>query len=254
MMSCRKTLNFRITNHSFQGLDELLKQHNIKPLSLNPHRTLSTSFSALGNLIVQTTDDLQFIKVFRETLAAILQSILRNFPENIFWDFDYLVISMLRQALVAEKGADYFLKFFAEKIELLMDLFGNKSEIRFRYLHDFIYGFDWAKWVQKEPKARNLIEPFNPAFLDYLLSRGQEILQLICLGDRQYHHLCENLYRNPFDFSREPKDEIRLFTYLARQKLIPVAAWDWNVSPVWNKPFHQMRESISLELHLVKTN
>ena len=253
-MSCRKTLDFRITNHSFQGLDELLKQQNIKPLSLNPHRTLSTSFSALGNWIVQTTDDLQFIKVFRETLADILQSILRNFPENIFWDFDCLVISMLRQALLAEKGADYFLKFFAEKIELLMDLFGNKSEIRFRYLHDFIYGFDWAKWVQKEPKARNLIEPFNPAFLDYLLSRGQEILQLICLGDRQYHHLCENLYRNPFDFSREPKDEIRLFTYLAGQKLIPVAAWDWNVSPVWNKPFHQMRESLSLELHLVKTN
>ena len=253
-MSSRKTLNFRITNHSFQCLDELLNQHNIKPLSLNPHRTLSTSFSALGNLIVQTTNDLQFIKVFRETLESILQSILRNFPENIFWDFDFLVISMLRQALVAEKGADYFLKFFAEKIELLMDLFGDKSEIRFRYLHDFIYGFDWAKWVQKEPETRNLIEPFNPIFLDYLLSRGQEILQLICLGDHQYHHLSENLYRNPFNFSREPKDEICLFTYLARQKLIPVAAWDWNVSPVWNKPFHEMREAISLELHLVKTN
>jgi hypothetical protein len=253
-MSCTKTLNFKITNHSFQCLDELLNHHNVKPLSLNPHRTLSTSFSALGNLIVQTTDDSQFIKVFRETLESILQSILRNFPENIFWDFDCLVISMLRQALVAKKGADYFLKFFAEKIELLMDLFGNKSEIRFRYLHDFIYGFDWAKWVQKEPKTRNLIEPFNPVFLDYLLNRGQEIVQLICLDDRQYHQLSENLYRNPFNFSREPRDEIRLFTYLARQKLIPVAAWDWNVSPVWNKPFHQMREAISLELHLVKTN
>jgi hypothetical protein len=110
MMSCRKTLNFRITNHSFQCLDELLKQHNIKPLSLNPHRTLSTSFSALGNWIVQTTDDLQFIKVFRETLAGILQSILRNFPENIFWDFDYLVISMLRQALACWKGSWLLLK------------------------------------------------------------------------------------------------------------------------------------------------
>lgn len=253
-MSCRKTLNFKITNHSFQGLDEILNQHNIKPLSLNPHKTLSTGFVELCNLIVQTTDDLQFIKLFRDTLEGILQSMLCNFPDNIFWDFDFLVSSMLRQALVAEKGADYFLKSFAEKIELLMDLFGNKSEIRFRYLHDFIYGFDWAKWVQKEPETRNLIEPFSLTFFDYLLSRGQEILQLICLGDRKYHHISRNLYRNPFDFSREPKDEIRLFTYLGRQKLIPVAAWDWNVSPVWNKPFHQRREYISLELHLVKTN
>ena len=248
-------MNFSsITNHSFQCLDEILKQHSVNPLSLNPHKSLSTSFAALGNVIFQTTDDLQLIKVFRDILEGIVQSILRNFPENIFWDFDFLVISMLRQALVSEKGAEYFLKSLDEKIELLMDLFGNKSEIRFRYLHDFIYGFDWAKWVQKEHKTRKLIEPFSPIFLDYLLSRGQEILQLICSGDCHYNHVSENLYRNPFYFSREPKDEIRLFTYLARQKLIPIAAWDCNVSPVWNKPFHQMRECISVELHLVKTN
>lgn len=243
-----------ITNHSFQCLDEILNQHSIKRLSLNPQKTLSTSFAVLGNLIVQTTDDLQFIKVFRKTLENILQSILLNFPENIFWDFDFLVRSMLKQALAAEKGSDYFLKSFNDKIELLMVLFGNSSEIRFRYLHDFIYGFDWAKWVQKEPQTRTLIDPFSPTYLDYLLNRGQDILQLICIGDYKYHHISENSYRNPFYFSREPKDEIRLFTYLATQKLIPVVAWDWDVSPIWNKPFHSMRELISLELHLVKTN
>jgi hypothetical protein len=241
---------FSMASHSFQCLDEILQQYNIKPLSLNPEKTSSTSFSALGSLIFQINDDLQFIKLLRNTLEHVLQSMLQNFPDNIFWDFDFFIRSIMMQALFAEKGTEYFLESFIEKIKSLMDLFGNTSEIRFRYLHDFIYGFDWVKWVQKEPQIRSSIEPFDPIYLDYLLNRGQDILQLICIDDRKYHHLSKNLYRNPFRFSREPKDEILLFNYLAKQKFIPVTAWDWTSSPIWNKPFHSMREHASLKLQL----
>ena len=243
-----------ITDRSFECLDEMLKQYSIEPLSLNPHKILSTSFADLENMIVQIIDDPLLINIFKDTLKNILKSILNNFPENIFWDFDFLVISMLKQALAAEKGAEYFLKLYDKKLEALMELFGNKSNIHFRYLHDFLYGFDWARWVQKEPQSRHLIEPFNLIFLDYLLSRGQEILQLIDMRDRKYHQIDDNSYRNPFCFSREPKDEIYLFTHLARRDLIPVTTWDCDVSPVWNRPFYRMRETISMELHLFKEN
>ncbi len=235
-------------NDSFEYLDEILKQNNVKPLSLNPDKNLSTSFAELGDLIVRTNDDFQFIEIFRSTLEGILQSVLDNFPENIFWDSDFLVGSMLRQALVAEKGYDYFLKSFQEKIESLMNVFGNKSEIRFRYLHDFTYGYDWVKWVEKQPQIRSSSEPFNLIFLDSLHGRGQEILQRINIGDCKYPRLPKNLYRNPFSFPREPKNEKYLFPGLAREKLIPIAAWDWNAFPAWNKPFHQIRESYALSL------
>lgn len=235
---------FSMPNHSFGSLDEIIELHRVKPQSLNPDKFISTSFAELGDFIVQTTDDVQFIQVFRNTLEGILKSMLHNFPENIFWDFDFFVRSILRQGLTSKKEYNYFFKSFQDKIELVMDLFGNQSEICFRYLHDFTYGFDWARWVNNEPQARNSIEPFSPTYLDYLLSRGQDILTSIYSNDLKYHRLPRNSYRNPFSFPREPEDETCLFKKLAKRKLIPVAAWDWNASPVWNKPFHQMREDI----------
>ncbi|MGD1899859.1 MAG: hypothetical protein ACFB16_23290 [Phormidesmis sp.] len=240
-----------VIDHSFEHLDEILKQHSIEPLSLNPHKALSTSFSTLGNTIVKTIDDPFLIDLFRDTLASILESILMNFPNNIFWDFDFFVGSMLKQTLAAERS-EYFLQLFHEKIELLMALFGNRSKINFRYLHDFIYGFDWAKWVKKEPQSRCSIAPFDLFFLDYLIDRGHEILQLIDMRDRKYHQLHDGSYRNPFCFSREPKDEISLFICLASRNLIPVTVWEYEASPIWNKPFYKMRETISVELFLTK--
>ncbi|MEH2070468.1 MAG: hypothetical protein V7K47_20295 [Nostoc sp.] len=236
--------------HTLQLIDKILAQHCIKLLSLNPKKKIITSFTELGNLITEQNIDIKIITTLQETLECIVCTQLQNFPENIFWDFDFMVSSMLRQALVADEGAVDFLKIFGEKMFYLMEMFGINTEIRFRYVHDFLYGFDWARWVQKDPKNRAKVEPFSLVFFDYLLNKGKELIQRISYGQITCYKLCDTGYRNPFSFSREPEDEYRLLTYLAQQELIPVAAWNWNASPVWNKPFQEMRQQIALKLDI----
>ncbi|MEH2179481.1 hypothetical protein [Nostoc sp.] len=237
-------------NHTFQFIDKILAQQSVNLLSLNPQKTLITSFAELGSVIAEKNDNIQIIATIQETLESIVYAQLQNFPENIFWDFDFMVSSMLRQALVAEEGTITFLNLFGAKMVSLTEMFGIKTEIRFRYVHDFMYGFEWARWVQKEPHNRAHIEPFSPVFLDYLLAKGKELLQRINHGQVVCYKLCDTGYRNPFSFSREPEDEYRLFTYLAQEQLIPVAVWNWNASPVWNKPFQEMRQQLALKLNI----
>ncbi|MEH2372707.1 hypothetical protein [Nostoc sp.] len=236
--------------HTFQFIDEILAQQSVNLLSLNPQKTLITSFAELGNFIIEQNPEIQLLTTLQETLECIVYTQLQNFPENIFWDFDFLVSSMLRQALIADEGAVHFLTVFAEKMVSLTKMFGNKTEMRFRYVHDFMYGFEWARWVQKEPQKRAHIEPFSLVFLDYLLVKGKELLQRISYSKVTSYKLCDTGYRNPFTFSREPEDEYRLLTYLAEEQLIPVAVWNWNASPVWNKPFQEMRQQLALKLDI----
>lgn len=233
-----------------QILDEFMTQHSVSPLSLNPQRKLITSFAELGNLIVQETTDIQLISSLQNTLTSILEAQLENFPTNIFWDCDFMVSSILRQAVAMGDDAVVFLKTFANKMISLSQLFGIKQEIRFCYVHDFMYGFEWARWVQKEPQTRAHLEPFSLVFLDYLLAKGQELIHRISLDKVTYYKLCETGFRNPFPFSRAPEDEYRLLTHLAREGLIPVAAWNWNTQPVWNQPFQEIRQQLALQLNI----
>ncbi|MDZ8183434.1 MAG: hypothetical protein RMX96_01040 [Nostoc sp. ChiSLP02] len=236
--------------HNFQLIDEIFAQHSVNLLSLNPQQKIITSFTQLGNLIAEQNTDIEIITTLQETLESIVDAQLENFPKNIFWDFDFLVSSMLRQALVADEGAISYLKIFGEKMVRLTEMFGINTEIRFRYVHDFMYGFDWARWVQKDPENRGSVEPFSLMFFDYLLAKGKEITQRIRQGQTTCYKLCDTGYRNPFTFSREPEDEYRLLTYLAREQLIPVPVWNWNASPVWNKPFQEMRQQMALKLDI----
>lgn len=237
-------------NHPFQCLDEILAQQCVNPLTLNPHKTFITSFVELEKLMMSMTTDEKFILALRDTLKLILEAQLHNFPENIFWDFDFIVSSMVRQALVADMGSISFLESFGDKMVLLIELFGINKEIRFRYVHDFIYGFDWARWVQREPETRSNSEPFSLVFLEELLIKGEKLIKHINYGQLTSYNLSHTGYRNPFDFSREPENERLLLTYLARQNLIPVAAWNWEASPVWDKPFQEMRQQLALKLNI----
>ncbi|NDJ23357.1 hypothetical protein GS682_17295 [Nostoc sp. B(2019)] len=238
------------STNPFQFIDEILAQQSVNLLSLNPQKTVITSFAELGYLTAEKSTNTQILTIFRDTLEDIVHAQLQSFPENIFWDFDFMVSSMLRQTLVADEGAVIFLKSFGKKMVSLTDMFGIKTEIRFRYVHDFMYGFEWARWVQKDPQTRVHIEPFSLVFLDYLLAKGEELLQRISHGQVKCYKLCDTGYRNPFTFSREPEDEYRLLTYLAQEQLIPVATWNWNAHPVWNKPFQEMRQQLALKLNI----
>ncbi|BAZ42450.1 hypothetical protein NIES4101_84190 [Calothrix sp. NIES-4101] len=242
-------MNEKATSTSdFKILDEIIAQSSIQPLSLSPDRDLITSFQEIGNLVSEKTCNQQIIDCLYHTIEIILSAQLENFPENIFWDFDLMVLHMLEQSLSAEDGAIVFLDSFGQKIVDLMNIFGCRGKIRFRYVHDFMYGFDWARWVKKDPENRSHVQPFNPIFLDYLLAKGEEILNLVRVEDKRYHHISRGRFRNSFCFPRNPEDEYRLLTYLADSNMIPVAAWNWNTYPIWDKPFDEMREQAALAI------
>jgi hypothetical protein len=237
-----------ILSCNFERIDQVIIHQGIIPLSLNPNKNIITSFRDIGHIITEKTDNIQLIRCIASSLETILKAQIDNFPENLFWDFDLIVFSLLEQSLSAKEGGIRFLESFTNKLVELMKMFGCKSEIRFRYVHDFTYGFDWARWVKKDPVNRANIHPFSPFFLDYLLSKGKELLQRISMDDAHYHHISTCSYRNPFRFSRDPKDEYRLLTYLAGYDLIPVSTWNRNTNVMWDKPFDQLREQVSLKL------
>ena len=126
-----------------------------------------------------------------------------NFPDNIFWDLDFLVESVLREGLVRRWKRGGIRERF-ERMTELQRLYGRGAAIRFRYGHDFIYGYDWAKWRKRTQSDFSKAAgpgPFSLPFLDYLRDRGHELLALIAKDDRKYPTLSEGEQRNPFSFS-----------------------------------------------------
>jgi hypothetical protein len=160
------------------------------------------------------------------------------FPENIFWDLEFVAASLVRSAR-AEGAA--VIEELAGRIAGLQALYGQSTTIRFRYVHDFLYGFDWAKWVQREPGERALVGPFERAFLVYQEQRARELCELIDADDERYPSLPEGQVRNPFPFSREPDDEALLLRDMAGKRMIPVEAWDPGAAPVWDRPYAELR-------------
>ena len=156
-----------------RSADEQLSAMGVARRSLCPKRDLATSLLDLG-VRLRSEIPRGCEMAFAHGMANIARAELRNFPENIFWDFDYTGASLLREASAAADSADH-LSCACGLIVELQDLFGSATEIRFRYGHDFIYGFDWAKWVRKEPQARASVGPFDVQFLTFLHQRGRSV-------------------------------------------------------------------------------
>ncbi len=186
---------------------------------------------------------------FADGLARVGDAQVRAFPGNLFWDFDAFAASVRRQA---EVSADP-LALLEEVCGIacrLMELFGALSPIRFRYVHDFMYGFDWARWVARDPEARRRVGPFELPFLRYVFRRGHELVALIARDDAKYGKIPTGTHRNPFDFSRSPEDEQRLLEDLSAQGLVPVTAWESDAKAVWDRPYAAIREERARELGL----
>ncbi len=184
-------------------------------------------------------------------LATIADAMERAFPHNIFGDLDYLAASLWRDAHEAAEGLAPYLRRECGRVAALQTLFGRETAIRFRYVHDFVYGYDWAKWVAREPRTRASYGPFSPQFLAFMEHRGQELLELIADGrDRKYPPLPDGRPRNPFGFSREPEAEIRLHRVLAQEGLLPVETWRLDAQPVWDRPFAELRRQRAVALGL----
>ena len=213
--------------------------------SLCPGRKQATSLAKLA-----TAAPANLRPAFGRCLAFIAIAQVEAFPENIFWDFDALAHSLLDQAMAEsdEAKAESVLERLGGKVAKLQGLFGAGTMIRFRYVHDFSYGFDWSKWVRRDPAARADSPPFGTTFIDYSLQRGHELLDLIAADDTKYPKLPDGQPRNPFGFSRSKSDEIRLFEHLSKEDLLPLRSWETHPTGRWDRDYRALREEEALKL------
>ncbi len=212
-------------------------------LTLDPCRE---SASPLTELVERLANDGE-----RPHLAAAASSVaeaqLECFPENLLWDFDFFLASVHEQAAAAD---DYVARLDeAARVTVgLMHLYGQQSVIQFRYVHDFMYGFDWARWVRRDPEARAHVPPFSVEFLKQVQVRGRDILDLIEADDDVYPQIDDGAPRNPFPFSREPEEELRLYRSLSERGCIPIEAWRPDAEPDATRDFDALRQDAAKRL------
>ncbi len=233
--------------------DARLDSLGVERLTLDPERERASSLGELGRLLLPRTHALPSgtARAFSEGLTSIADSVLTHFPGNLLWDLDHLAASVLREASRTADPVAHVRDALAEVVSLHA-LFGRATPIRFRYAHDFVYGFDWAKWVRRDPRHRARVGPFDLEFLRSMRRRGGELLALIEGDDAKYPRLRHHRPRNPFAFSREPSAELALHRDLARRDLVPVRAWRADDEPTWDRPFAEEREARARALGLTK--
>lgn len=182
-------------------------------------------------------------------LCAWTRGQREHFPDNIFWDLDFPVAMIVRQvgALESDTAVERASQIFALLIEL-QQRYGRHSVIRFRYVHDFTYGLDWAKWVGREPNQTGDVGPFDWKFLQYLRTRAIELLSLIDRDDSKYPTLRDDKPRNPFGFRRDPPAERAILESMAKANKLPVQTWDMTSTPQWDRPYQEFRAEIARAL------
>jgi hypothetical protein len=226
-------------------IEARIQETRFGALSLDPNRTTASSPTEL----VFSMADAQQVPHLASAASAVAEAQLCSFPENLFWDFDFYLASIHRDASAVSDYASYLEEVTRITVGL-MTLYGQQSLIRFRYVHDFMYGFDWARWVRREPDERNGIEPFGIDFLQQTESRGRDIVNLINADDDWYPKLADGTVRNPFPFSREPEEELSLYRLLADRDCIPVQAWRIDAQADSSRDFDALREDLAASLGL----
>lgn len=229
---------------ALEALDARIERSLEGPLSLDPRPRRATRLVELAETLSPRARD---VEAFVDGMVQVAGSQVEHFPGNIFWDFDALA------AHLATLHRDEL----AETVHIskeLMSRFGVRSAIRFRYVHDFMYGFDWARWVKRRPEKRRDVPPFGIEFLRYSHARGGELLAIIARGgDEKYPRLGDDrVARNPFGFRREPPEESRLLRFLAKEGGVPVRAWKIEPEARWEEPYTERREAAARELGLLR--
>lgn len=217
--------------------------------TLGSAQARATLPTALCDRVLQPEDSRTFEQAFVEGLAEALDAMLVAFPDNLLWDLEALAARQRAQAL-HDRDPPGRLRVLWRRVAELQHLFGAHGPIRFRYIHDFVYGFDWAKWVAEDPDARASVGPYDAAFVERMHRRGAELLALIDGGDAKYGPLSDVEARNPFGFSREPDDELALHRRLAAEGALPVQAWTREAVPDWRRPYAQLREQAAEALRI----
>lgn len=184
-------------------------------------------------------------------VAQLALAMARAFPENLFADLVHPARAIARAACATASPEQHVDACFQSLVRL-HDLYGGDTPIRFRYVHDFLYGFDWSRWVTRAPAQRAAIGPFDLPFLTYSEQRARELLELIAQNDAKYHRLAEGEARNPFPFRRDPQSEALLMRALAAEGAIPVEAWraegTWTPTRDYRREREQRARAMGLSL------
>lgn len=236
-----------LTNTPLAEVDARIASAPRGALTLSPSREAA---SRLCDLVASLTDSHQQ-PVLAAAASSVAESQLESFPENLFWDFDFYLASVHLEGSQAEDYGAHVAEVSAITVNL-MRMYGQQSTIRFRYVHDFIYGFDWARWVRRAPGSRRSVGPFSLDFLRQVETRGRDLLLLIEEDDDLYPKLVGPGSRNPFPFFREPDDELRLYRRLATSGCIPVEAWRADARPDASRDFDGLREDAAKALGLTR--
>jgi hypothetical protein len=218
--------------------------------TLAPGRARARGILEVCASVLTPDDDPATVMALARGLADIHTAQARSFPDNLFADCDYMAASLIRRARVAPDPAGHLGEACAQ-IARLQRLYGCGTTICFRYVHDFVYGYDWAKWVAREPDTRAAVLPYDREFLAHMEERAHELLALIRSDDAVYPTLPKGQERNAFPFSREPADEAALHRALVQRGELPVAAWDADARPAWDRPYAALRVAQAERLGLM---
>jgi len=220
--------------------------------TLDPDATAPRTLVALGQRILPARSDRPALHEQQEiawamAISDLARAIARDFPQNIFADLDH-VGSALRD-VVAREG-HVALERTIDPLVRIHRTYGRRSAIRFRYVHDFLYGFDWTRWVARDPAARAAVGPYALPFLAHIEARAVELAALVEAGDPSYPPLAPDSFRNPFPFDREPDSEARLFLALARAGELPIEAFRESPPLSFERPYAALREARAESLGL----
>lgn len=228
----------------FQELERDMLHADVFMYSLNTKNSSASSPSVLAQYVSAFYSDTAIWSLFSDFLEQMFRNMIHHFPENIFWDLDYMITYAVRES-IHHKAPELFWEDYTEKLSELLAIFGCHGEIRFRYLHDFTYGFDWSRWARKDISERKNIHPFGISFFDRTIERGDELLELIRKNDSKYHQLQSDVYRNPFSFSREIAEEKKMMHWLSKNKAIPVEQWKTTAAISFEKDVDLIRQRYS---------
>lgn len=219
-----------------------------------PHRkSLNKTQSKAINLPVLKTEIIKWelskleLNFYENVVIEICNSIQDNFPQNIFYDLDYLFYQILQESKTSEIGFEPKLNEFQNSLNSIFTIFGIHSSVKFRYIHDFIYGYDWLKWTLEKKGSQEIESPLGEPFLNYITNRGKELENLIEGNDKNYPVLNEP-FRNPFLFVRSTQEEEILHSNLSIDHLIPLEAWNLFAIPKSDKNYSEIRTKRALEL------
>jgi hypothetical protein len=236
----------------FKTLNELIVDHGIHPKSLNPLKETPTSFQDLLNYIATDDPSHEDLELIHSFFQGCINSIILNYPENIYWDMDFLFCHVYRQLTEKKNYSEKqtWLKELGSRVKHIMEIFGSQSKIQFRYIHDFLYGFDWCKWNRKLEETGEEVEynPFGEEFLSYIENRGLEIQKMIENNDKNYVPMESGKYRNPFVFKRETEQEIAILSNLALTGDIPIFAWKSDAKFNSKKDYSLIRKERAIQL------